>query len=378
MIAIRFFLVFVFLIFPELSSGKPIRALWVVRNYITAPQSVDEVFAAAVQGRFTDLFVQVRGRGDAYYQSDFVPPSQELQHNFDPLDRCLKLGRQYGIRVHAWINVYLVWSSESPPVSAKHPVRAHPEWLAQNPYVAANSSQSTSNYQILPGTEGLYLSPGNPEARAYLVRVVTELAEKYPLDGIHFDYIRYPNRDFDYSYTMRQQFYAYSGVDPYVLFTRPQEVSRYYGNQGFRQVEQVWGQFRQEQVTAFLRDVRKSLPRRMPPFLLSAAVKPQPELSRQNFYQNWAAWLNERLIDLAVPMNYSPSLEDFAENVSASLKEIPADRLCVGIAIYNQSKYRVLSKIYKLRSLGVYNFSLFSYEGLRNNPDLLMFLANLP
>jgi uncharacterized lipoprotein YddW (UPF0748 family) len=128
MFVIRLCLVIIFFLFPEVTFGKPMRALWVVRNYITTPQSVDEVITTAVRGKFTDLFIQVRGRGDAYYQSDFVPAAQDLQNNFDPLDRCLKLGRQYGIRVHVWVNVYLVWSSESPPVSSKHPVRAHPEW----------------------------------------------------------------------------------------------------------------------------------------------------------------------------------------------------------------------------------------------------------
>src|SRR4029079_736126 len=47
--------------------------------------------------------------------------------------------------------------------------------------------------------EGLYASPLQPEAAAYSERVGTDLARRYDLDGVHLDYARYPNQQFDYS-----------------------------------------------------------------------------------------------------------------------------------------------------------------------------------
>ena len=47
--------------------------------------------------------------------------------------------------------------------------------------------------------EGLYLSPISRAAQDHTVGVVREIAERYPIDGIHLDYVRYPNEEFDYS-----------------------------------------------------------------------------------------------------------------------------------------------------------------------------------
>ena len=246
------------------------------------------------------------------------------------------------------------------------------------PYSAGNLSQPIFPLKIAPGTEGAYLSPGNPNARNYLVKVVSELSTRYPVDGIHFDYIRYPNSNYDYSPVMRREFYNESGVDPLVLFSRPQEVIQAYGNNGFKEIEEKWNQFRQAQIERFLIEVKNVLPRRTPPFLMSAAVKPEPETGRKVYLQNWVNWLEKRLIDLALPMNYSASLERFEGNVEAMLNEVSAERLCVGIGLYTQSKYRIVSKVYKLRAMGIKNVCFFSYDNLIKDPSLLNYIENLP
>ena len=47
--------------------------------------------------------------------------------------------------------------------------------------------------------EGLYTSPLHPAAQDHTAAVIGEIAAKYPVDGIHLDYVRFPNEDFDYS-----------------------------------------------------------------------------------------------------------------------------------------------------------------------------------
>ena len=42
------------------------------------------------------------------------------------------------------------------------------------------------------GDEVYYLDPGHPDVVEYTVRVVAELVERYDLDGLHLDRIRYP------------------------------------------------------------------------------------------------------------------------------------------------------------------------------------------
>lgn len=38
-----------------------------------------------------------------------------------------------------------------------------------------------------------YLDPGNPGTENYLARIVNEITSRYDVDGIHLDYIRYPD-----------------------------------------------------------------------------------------------------------------------------------------------------------------------------------------
>jgi len=150
---------------------------------------VDDAERAGV----TDLIVQVRGRGDAYYASRYAPAPPDLARAwkrsevFDPLALVLEEAHQKGMRVHAWLNVYLVWGRGRPPEG--HVVRTHPEWIAQD--VDGNPMNSYSFHALTRAmTEGVYLDPGNPEVMHHFTDIVRELVGRYPVDGMHLDYVR--------------------------------------------------------------------------------------------------------------------------------------------------------------------------------------------
>ena len=83
------------------------RALWIVRDHITSKRSIDEVIQFAESNKYNVLFVQIRGRGDAYYSSKLVPRTHLLKKNdFDPLQYILKKVKNRNIKIHAWMNVY--------------------------------------------------------------------------------------------------------------------------------------------------------------------------------------------------------------------------------------------------------------------------------
>ena len=153
---------------PVLTPGSSVRALWVVRDALTSPASVRRVVDDAAGAGVTDLLVQVRGRGDAFYSSEIVPVAPVLREAwrthgvFDPLALFCETAHARGIRVHAWINVYLAWSRGTPPDG--HVLREHPEWVTVTvngvpmdalPYRKIEASQS----------EGVYLEPGRAPAK---------------------------------------------------------------------------------------------------------------------------------------------------------------------------------------------------------------------
>src|SRR5512144_741243 len=96
---------------PVAGATTPeLRGLWVVRTALVSPEAVDRVVDDAAEAGFNALFVQVRGRGDAFYESAIVPRSVLLEHQpraFDPFARLLERARQRQLQVHAWVNVLL-------------------------------------------------------------------------------------------------------------------------------------------------------------------------------------------------------------------------------------------------------------------------------
>src|SRR5262249_54561321 len=133
------------------------RALWVVRTTLTSPESVREMVRRAKENSFSDLIVQVRGRGDAYYNSRYEPPADALSNqpmDFDPLALTIYEAHRVGIKVHAWINIYLVASVETMPRSREHMIYRHPDWVMTPRGIAAE----------------LYDTP--PESPEYLDRII--------------------------------------------------------------------------------------------------------------------------------------------------------------------------------------------------------------
>src|SRR5262245_47920953 len=188
--------------------------MWVMRTALSSPESIANVIRTAETGGFNTLLVQVRGRGEAFYKSAIEPRATDLDRqpeSFDPLAMAIELGHRAGLQVHAWVNVDLVASGATLPRARGHVASIHPEWLMV-PRPLANSlhriTPRSPGYlgTLAPWThaqsaqvEGLYLSPITAESQDYTAGVIREIVEKYPVDGIHFDYIRYPSVEFDYS-----------------------------------------------------------------------------------------------------------------------------------------------------------------------------------
>ena len=69
---------------------------------------------------FNTLLVQVRGRGDAFYDSRWEPRAEALGSapaGFDPLALVISEAHARGMAVHAWVNTRLVWGPRGLPAS---------------------------------------------------------------------------------------------------------------------------------------------------------------------------------------------------------------------------------------------------------------------
>jgi len=347
-------------------AGVETRALWVVRHALSSPGRVDKIVEVAGDVNVNTILAQVRGRGDAYYKSEIAPPGEAMggaPAGFDPLDQLIQRAHAAGMEVHAWVNVYLVWSAGAPPSSPLHVVNAHPEWISIR-------SDGTSLAEMVPAEfheekiEGMYLSPGNPDVKRHLRDVVNEIATHYAVDGIHLDYVRYPEPGVGYDRPTRTAFMREFGVDPAQIDDPDSTTLAIIGADRLPDLRLKWIQWKRDQVTDLVRTLRHDLNLLGRPIKLTAAVIADQNAALNRYLQDWPAWLKEGIIDAAVPMAYTPSTPVAVRQIGAALSISTPRQIWAGIAVYNEGSREAVEKIRRARILGVDGIAIFSYDTL--------------
>ena len=339
-----------------------VRALWIVRDHITSKESIDDILNFAENNNYNHLFVQVRGRGDAYYNSKLVPRTHLLKNtDFDPLEYILKKSKRTSIKIHAWLNVYYLWSSSQKPSQDQHILLNHPEWidtkLPDQMDIGKVLSAMAKDRKV--NGEGFYLAPTHPEVDAHLQNIITELLQNYNLDGIHFDYIRYHNLGWGMNPTGLKFFLNYSigmpGLPPLEVKEKPS-----------------FSQYKRSAITKFLNKASTRIKAYQPKCVISAAVKPNLFNARDTFGQEWDVWLANGYIDWAVPMNYSNENKTFEKNLKIIKDNIPSkylNRIVMGIGAYNQNPRFAGQKIYRSGKYDFGGISIFSYTVFKDEPN---------
>ncbi len=340
-----------------------LRALWVVRDALTTPESVTRLVDFAVLTRTHMLFVQVRGRADSFYNSAIEPPASILKApiaDFDPLAYLLTLAHRNGIAVHAWLNVFLVWSDMSKTPPSNHLAARHPDWLLADGSGVRMDRMQSSRWKKA-NVEGWYVSPGNRAMRAHMARVVDELVSEYEIDGIHLDYIRYPNREYSFDPASNAAFAIKWGVDPTEI-TKGNRASlqKVIGAGALALVDSLYNESRVANVDSMVLAIRaacKSKP-------LSAAVVADPASARHEKGQDWSRWVGKGWMDFVVPMAYNfPPLE-LEHRATVYNRMVGKERWLMGLGVFDGREEYLAESVQMLREVGVMGFSIFSYNVL--------------
>ena len=129
---------------------------------------------------FNTVFLQARLRGDVIYPSAIEARSSVFtgttggDPGYDPLAFAVEECHKRGLECHAWFVTF--------PLGTDKSVRAQ-----------GKRSPVKSRASLCKRLNGAwYLDPGVPGTSTYLLSLVEELVSGYDIDGIHFDYIRYP------------------------------------------------------------------------------------------------------------------------------------------------------------------------------------------
>jgi uncharacterized lipoprotein YddW (UPF0748 family) len=361
------------------ATNEEVRALWVQRGSLTSAPAIISLINTAKGAGFNTLLVQVRGRGDAYYVSRIEPRGSALggqAPSFDPLELAVAVGHRAGLRIHAWVNVSLIADADV-PAARNHIARTHPEWLMVPRDLAADAQRLDPRSAQYAGMltryvranreriEGLYLSPIQPEAAAYTVSVIADIAARYAVDGIHVDYARFPSDAFDYSpgalSQFRQELLPHLTSDERREYAARSEGRPIFYTQMF---PQRWEAFRQTRMTALVAQIRAAVTRERPGAWLTAAVWPDPDEAASHRLQDWRGWLEAGLLDAICPMAYTEDAAVFRQQIAGVKQAAGRRAVWAGIGAYRLSATETVANIETARRLGVEGISLFSYDNL--------------
>lgn len=293
------------------------KALWVVRDRITNAHAIDELLADATSRGIFDVVVQVRGRGDAYYRPRLEPQALALAGtDLDPLEHLTRFGPAVGVRIHAWGNVFFVWSDKdgTMPSSPSHLVNRHPDWLLRPGGVKYLDPVGGSDW------EGIYTDPANGAAREHTLDVFTDIVTRYPVEGFHYDYVRYP------------------------------------------QVTYASGPHDHQHVTTLVREGADRLRRARPGIVISAAVFPDPQVARDRVLQRWPSWATEGLVDLLCPMAYRRETAEVERLLSRARAAAPRTEMWGGLMAYKGERQLLRDQVRAASRVGCEGAILFAYD----------------
>ncbi len=331
------------------SKAGEFRAMWCHSAFGVNGESWEKAVARLKDCGFTAVMPNMLWGGTAYYPSDVLPVSPEVAKKGDQIAECLAACKKHGIQMHVWKVNWNLGHEPSPAFVEK--LRAE------------KRLQQSWN-----GEEHLWLCPSNPLNEKLEHDAMLEVATKYDIDGIHFDYIRYPGADHCFCTPCRERFEKASGK---AVANWPKDVQM----KGPRRAE--WEDWCQNNITTLVRHVSEDVHKLKPRMKVSAAVFRNWDIDRHWVMQDWKQWCERGYLDFVCPMDYTEN-DGTYEGWMKRQKELagPAG-LVPGIGAsssnYSLTPDRVINQINLTRKYGTQGFIIFNY-GEKEAANLLPML----
>ena len=315
------------------------RAFWCHSAFGVEGMEWDEAIRRLADAGFTAIFPNMLWGGVAYYPSKVLPVAPEVATRGDQIAACLAACRKYGLEVHVWkVNF-----------NAGH--RAPAEFLAR-------MRQEGRLQASAKGKEEPWLCPSHPDNQALEVAAMVEVARDYGVDGIHFDYIRYPDGEHCFCAGCRERFGKTVGT---VIERGPADA------QAGGRWRNEWLDWRRRNITAVVRTVREQTRAVKPAVKVSAAVFRNWAADRDGVGQDWKLWCERGWLDFVCPMDYTGSDRQFDTWVGMQQEWAGRTPVYPGIGVSSSSSRlpvdQVIGQIAVTRRHATQGFILFNYGG---------------
>lgn len=317
------------------SRRREFRAVWCHSAYGVPGMTWDEATRLLKESGFCAVFPNMLWGGRAYYPSEVLPVMPEVKERGDAIAQCLEACRKYGLEIHVWkVNWNLLGA---------------PDWFVEK-------LRKEGRLQVdSEGKEVLWLCPSNPENFKLELESMLEVVRKYPVDGIHFDYIRYPHGNACYCQGCKRRFEEWLGRK---VENWPQDVAS-------GPLADKYREWRRLQITRLVEAVSREARKVRPGIKVSAAVFRNWPQCRESVGQDWALWVERGYLDFVCPMNYTADDADFelhakihAEAVGGRVPLIEG----IGASAPGLPPEQVARQVEIARKVGADGFIIFNFD----------------
>lgn len=310
------------------------RAYWNHSGLGAYPGDWERTARELSQAGFNMVLPNMLWAGLAHYESDLLPRSQSYDKYGNQIAQCVAACHKYGIEVHVWkVNYNL---STAP--------RAFVEQMR-----AQGRTQMTRR-----GEPSNWLCPSHPENQQLELATMLEVVKKYPVDGVHFDYIRYPGPENCYCPGCRERFEKQTGV----------QVKQWPEDCVSGDLQEKYRDWRCRQITQLVAAVSREARLIRPAIEISAAVFSEYPDCRNSVGQDWVSWVQAGYLDFICPMDYSEDDVRFERLVKRQM-ELIGGRIPMypGIGAYRlEGPDRVVGQIAIARRNGAPGFTIFNLD----------------
>ena len=326
------------------------RAFWCHSAFGVNGISWDEAIRRLAENGFTAILPNMLWGGVAYYPSDVLPTAPQVKEQGDQIAQCLAACRKYGVQIHVWkVNWNLGHAA---------------------PKEFADRMQREGRTQVSSrGKAEPWLCPSHPENQKLEIDSMVELVRKYDLDGIHFDYIRYPDSDHCFCNGCKERFGRAAGV---TITNWPADLLK------DGPLRESWREWRRANITSVVKAVSEQARALKPKTKISAAVFRNWTSDRNSVGQDWKLWCDKGYMDFVCPMDYTESNRSFENMVTQQVQWTGKVPCYPGIGVSASSSRfgpdRVIEQIQITRRHKTGGFTIFNY-GVPESRDLLPLLG---
>lgn len=276
--------------FAIAQPAKPgeFRGIWCHSAFGVADWGWERSIAYLAECGFTAIVPNMLWGGVAYYPSEVLPVAPEASERGDQIEQCVAAAKRHGIEVHVW--------------KVNHNLGPAPQEFVTRMRAEKRLQQGPD------GSEILWLCPSDPANRRLEAEAMLEVVRNYDVDGIHFDYIRYPGPEGCYCDGCRERFETATGR---AVANWPGDVVDRAGER-----RQEYLDFRRAQINALVELVHHEAKLLRPDIEISAAVWPNLTTDRDLVGQDWGYWIERGWLDFVCPMDYTDDLAGFRRLVT--------------------------------------------------------------